>query len=296
MKKENRYDYIVYTDGGCAVNPGGAGGIGVVIINTKTGKKKEVSRGYRSTTNNRMEITAVIAALELLPRGCSAKIFSDSQYTINCMRGIWEKRKNTDLWKRVEEAADGKTVDMQWVRGHNGDVNNERCDDLATMAIRDTSHHTDDTGYLEDAWGDVFREKKDSEKRSVGGAMAVNIVIPEDFVDMIPAARTAEEYVKAIGVSSSCARAILQFRSLEKYTFRSYMNLKTGGIDRFSRMNEEELVKGSYAGNAAMKIIMDNLHDYKDALTAMRWHARGLTVEDSIRKVLVDAEVRDNCR
>ena len=87
-------EYILYADGGCAVNPGGPGGIGVVIVSKKTGEISEFSQGYRATTNNRMEIRAVIEALSRIPEGASADLYSDSQYTLNCMAGDWAKRRS----------------------------------------------------------------------------------------------------------------------------------------------------------------------------------------------------------
>lgn len=95
-------DYILYTDGGCSNNPGGVGGIGVVAIDTETGECIEESRGYASTTNNRMEIRAALVALQMVPDGCSVLLHSDSQYLLNTIAGVWQKKKNRDLWKMLD--------------------------------------------------------------------------------------------------------------------------------------------------------------------------------------------------
>ncbi|MGY8864843.1 MAG: ribonuclease HI [Methylophagaceae bacterium] len=134
----------IFTDGACSGNPG-PGGWGA-IMRTK-GIEKELSGGEKDTTNNRMEMMAVIAALEALQRGCRVKITTDSQYV---MKGMlewlpgWKKRnwqtaakkpvKNIDLWKRLEKAAETHRLEWEWVRGHQGHVENERADQLAVAA------------------------------------------------------------------------------------------------------------------------------------------------------------------
>jgi len=134
----------IFTDGACSGNPG-PGGWGA-IMRTK-GVEKELSGGEKDTTNNRMEMMAVIAALEALQRDCSVKITTDSQYV---MKGMlewlpgWKKRnwktaakkpvKNVDLWQRMEKAAQPHTLEWEWVRGHQGHVENERADQLAVDA------------------------------------------------------------------------------------------------------------------------------------------------------------------
>ena len=134
----------IFTDGACSGNPG-PGGWGA-IMRTK-GIEKELSGGEKDTTNNRMEMMAVIAALEALQRGCRVKITTDSQYV---MKGMlewlpgWKKRnwqtaakkpvKNIDLWQRVERAAATHQLEWEWVRGHQGHVENERADQLAVAA------------------------------------------------------------------------------------------------------------------------------------------------------------------
>ena len=135
----------IYTDGSSRGNPG-PGGYGTVI---RYGEhSRELAQGYQVTTNNRMEILAAIAGLELLKEPCQVTVYSDSRYLVDAQtkgwvegwkaRG-WKKEdksavKNVDLWRRLEAAADGHEIDWQWVKGHDGHAMNERCDTLATEA------------------------------------------------------------------------------------------------------------------------------------------------------------------
>jgi ribonuclease HI len=137
---------VIYTDGACSGNPG-PGGWGAILISGE--HRKELSGGEPVTTNNRMELLAAISALEALKRPMTVRLFTDSNYL---RRGItawlpeWKARgwrtadrqpvKNQDLWERLEAALAHHRVDWRWVRGHSGDPDNERADQLARLAIR----------------------------------------------------------------------------------------------------------------------------------------------------------------
>lgn len=139
---------VVHTDGGCEPNPG-TGGWGVVI-DAAPARKVELCGGERSTTNNRMEMTAAIVALTVLPTACATTIVSDSQYLVNGMTkwiSSWRrkgfKKKNTpipnaDLWRTLDALSTGRTIGWKWVRGHNGHAANERADQLASQGRRKT--------------------------------------------------------------------------------------------------------------------------------------------------------------
>jgi ribonuclease HI len=135
----------IFTDGACSGNPG-PGGYGVVM---RYGRHvKELSGGYAETTNNRMELRGVIAALEALKEPCEVTVTTDSQYVVNGMEKGWAKKwkalgwmrnkkesaLNADLWERLLCAAERHKVVFKWIRGHDGHMENERCDKLATGA------------------------------------------------------------------------------------------------------------------------------------------------------------------
>jgi len=132
---------IMYTDGASKGNPG-PGGYGVVL---KYGNfRKELSEGFRMTTNNRMELLAVIKGLEALTRdGLTVTIYSDSKYVVDAVEKGWlwgwvkknfKDKKNPDLWKRFIPAYQRQKVRFKWVKGHAGNIENERCDQLAVMS------------------------------------------------------------------------------------------------------------------------------------------------------------------
>jgi ribonuclease HI len=133
----------IYTDGSSRGNPG-AGGYGVVLLSKEYKLRKELSAGYRTTTNNRMELLAAIVGLEALKMIPSqVLIYSDSQYVVNAVEKNWllgwekkdfQGKKNADLWKRFLKIYRQHKVAFQWVRGHAGNPENERCDVLATAA------------------------------------------------------------------------------------------------------------------------------------------------------------------
>ena len=150
-------EVTIYTDGGCEPNPG-PGGFGVVMIFGNT--KKELSGGFRLTTNNRMEIYAVIAGLSALKYPCRVKIFSDSKYVVDAMNKGWvknwkekgwrrnskEKAVNPDLWDRLLNLTSIHQVEFTWVKGHAGILHNERCDELAMNAMKEKDLPADE-GY-----------------------------------------------------------------------------------------------------------------------------------------------------
>ena len=135
----------LYTDGGCINNPG-PGGYGVVLLYNSN--RKELSGGFRYTTNNRMEIYAAIAGLTALKEPCRVTVFSDSQYLVYAIQKGWalrwrengwrrnkkEKAINPDLWEKLLGLCEMHDVEFKWVRGHAGESENERCDQLAKAA------------------------------------------------------------------------------------------------------------------------------------------------------------------
>jgi len=138
----------IYTDGACLGNPG-PGGWGAIL--DYNGRQKEISGSENSTTNNRMELTAVISALSLLKESCDVALYSDSQYIVNAVDKGWavkwrdnqwmrnkkDPALNPDLWERLLELCTQHTVTFHWVKGHAGHPENERCDQLAVTAANE---------------------------------------------------------------------------------------------------------------------------------------------------------------
>lgn len=141
----------LFTDGAARGNPDGPGGFGTIIQFVDSQgvlHEKEYSAGYKKTTNNRMELMAVIVGLEALNRPCHVEVFSDSKYVTDAFNANWVEGwikknwknstgkpvKNPDLWKRLIKAMEPHEVIFNWVKGHNGHPENERCDKLATTA------------------------------------------------------------------------------------------------------------------------------------------------------------------
>lgn len=137
----------IYTDGACSGNPG-PGGYGVIL--EFDGQEKELSAGYKHTTNNRMELMAIITGLEALKEPCKVDLYSDSRYIVDAVNKGWARRwqengwkrnkkemaKNPDLWERLLKLLDKHQVAFHWVKGHADHPQNERCDQLAVAAAK----------------------------------------------------------------------------------------------------------------------------------------------------------------
>jgi ribonuclease HI len=149
LSKTPKGEVVIYTDGGCSPNPGLGAWAAVLMYGEH---KREISGGEPETTNNRMELMAAVRALETLRRDCPVILHTDSQYLqkgmttwlANWKRNNWKRRKgsgqsgvvkNADLWKRLDDLAQQHRVQWRWVRGHAGNMLNERCDELVTIEI-----------------------------------------------------------------------------------------------------------------------------------------------------------------
>lgn len=144
----------IFTDGACSGNPG-PGGFGAVIIYGET--RREISDGFKLTTNNRMEILAVIEALKILRQPCNVNLYSDSKYVVDAIKKGWllkwqknnwirnksQPVSNIDLWQNLLPLLQFHNVNFIWVKGHNDNQENERCDYLARSAINSPSLNID---------------------------------------------------------------------------------------------------------------------------------------------------------
>lgn len=161
-----RKSITIHTDGACLGNPG-PGGYGAVL--EYEGTRKELSGGFRLTTNNRMELLAAILALETLKEPCSVTLHSDSKYVVDAVEQGWARRWqandwmrnkkeaaiNPDLWERLLQQTGRHDVTFRWVRGHAGNVENERCDRLAVEAANGDDLEADSIYESSSAYGRV---------------------------------------------------------------------------------------------------------------------------------------------
>jgi ribonuclease HI len=148
----------IYTDGGCLGNPGKGGYAAILKYGSHV---KEIFGGYRLTTNNRMEMTACIKALELLKYPCMITLYSDSKYLVDGVSKGWAKRwrsngwkrnkkemaENIDLWEKLLNLLEQHDIEFIWVKGHSGHPENERCDELVKLSAG-MDNLPDDTGYV----------------------------------------------------------------------------------------------------------------------------------------------------
>jgi ribonuclease HI len=146
-------EVILYSDGASSGNPG-PGGFGTILMSGSL--VKEISEGYKLTTNNRMELMGVIRGLEALKKeGTTVKVFSDSKYVVDAINKGWvfewekkgfHKKSNPDLWMRLLKLIRKHNISFHWVKGHANNPYNNRCDELAVLAAKGRNLQ-DDTGY-----------------------------------------------------------------------------------------------------------------------------------------------------
>jgi len=292
----NGYDAVVYTDGSCLCNPGGAGGWAVVVL-TDEGQIEKCG-GVYSSTNNRMELRAILEGLRATADAGSVLVCSDSEYAINTSCGIWRKNTNFDLHKQISEVSSGRKIKYRWVRGHNGNRYNERCD---TLAMQGACNPTEaDTGYDGQVIQRIAKNNRFVESgqgaQSKTGSMGVRLNIPENLGlshDDFPQSR--QEIVEKYGIKPKCALLVKTFREkTDEKKFKDYASLKTDGIDSLSRLKKDDLIEKIPDGEAVWDAVTQYIPYQKDAEAVLRWHLRGLPLHDAVRKGLVDAEIRDN--
>ncbi|MBE7035530.1 MAG: ribonuclease HI [Ruminococcaceae bacterium] len=158
MQGTEKKHVTMYTDGACSGNPG-PGGWGTILC--YGAHRLELSGGYRLTTNNRMEIYAVLSGLKRLKESCIVDVYSDSKYVVDAVNQGWvygwkkknwiksnkEKAQNPDLWQALLDEMQRHDVTFHWVKGHDGHPENERCDEMAVAAYNG-DNLAEDTGYI----------------------------------------------------------------------------------------------------------------------------------------------------
>lgn len=141
-------DFEIWTDGGCAPTNPGPGGYGIIIVDNAAQKEREIKQGFIETTNNRMELRAVIRALDEIPKEASVKLHTDSEYVVLHVNEGQKRNTNHDLWKLFDEAMEGRNrddVEISWVKGHKKAenikgvlyINNNRCDTMVHEARKE---------------------------------------------------------------------------------------------------------------------------------------------------------------
>ncbi|MCI8957406.1 MAG: reverse transcriptase-like protein [Eubacterium sp.] len=151
-------DFEIWTDGGCAPTNPGTGGYGIIIVDNVTQEKREIKQGFKHSTNNRMELRAVIRALNEIPKEASVKLYTDSRYVVDHVNENQKKNNNNDLWKLFEKAMEGRSsdsVEINWVKGEKTiknlkdelHKNNYRCDRMVDEARENEDELIVDEGY-----------------------------------------------------------------------------------------------------------------------------------------------------
>lgn len=273
-------DFTIWTDGGCAKNPNGKGGYGVVIENADTKHIETYSQGFLSSTNNRMEVRAIIRALEETPDDTSLLIYSDSKYAVMTFNGNYQKKKNKDLWNIADALiARKKNVMFEWVKGHADNDNNNLCDSMATEAMKSDDLIVDE--------GFVTIPVKTANKTTTTSDNDI-LDNKNDLTDLY-----VEPMIPDAIVNKDCYDAICKINATEKPSFHDFSHLRSGGKDFWSMQPIDALT--FYFGAYLVSYVSDYFdNDEHKILSAIRWHGRGLTIENAIRKVVVDNVIANN--
>lgn len=229
---------------------------------------------------------AVIEAFEHIKKGTSVELHADSKYVLKTIDGQFSRKKNLDLWERLDKACEGLELSLCWVPGHRGHYYNERCDQMCTETMNNTNDLIVDSGYT---------GKKISTPRTVTGAMSVKIQVPKEFLHSKIEKLDVKKYQKKYQVNRICAERLLEFRKEKKPKFKDYMMLQTGGKDNWSAMYLNQMIRHVENEELIIHTIKKYLSDEKAVNAAMRWYMRGLPLKYCIRKVLVDQEVAQSC-
>lgn len=263
--------YIIYADGECSC-PGGPGGAACIIIHDE--KIRKYNEGYISTNSIRMKLRAVILALTHVPVGEQAVVYSNSRSVPACAVQKEIRNKNSDLWDLIDSYSSNRKVYYWRMRGHT--EYSDMCADLCAEAMNHSG--CKDTGYRPDI----------SDDRPVSSdTYAMSVRIPQDSHRNLYT--SPEMYRKVYPVNLECAWSIQRFfRSPKK--FEDYRKLHTGGLDCWSKKEISSLDDYDEIEKICQKLCIGK----KPTASAVRWHARGLSIHDAIRKALVDIEVADN--
>ena len=277
---------IVFTDGGCE-KQGKRGAYGIVILNRNTKRIDSFSGAYRKTTNSRMEVIAAIKALKLIDTKDPIVLYSDSEYLVNTMKGLYARKKNMDLWRDMDIVMKDKNVLFVWVKGHAGYKYNEVCDKLCTEAMLNGPYETDE-GYERAISKAAEMSKKYTDIGSDREAMNIPINTPA-MSNVKPDISSVWKYCEEYNVHKDCASMLCNFYKYDFHAFKHYAEIKTFGKDYWSGIRLRELQK--ILGSEESAIIEKYSLTEDEKANTMRWRLRGMTLNDAIRKMLVDRKV-----
>lgn len=308
MKKSS---YTIYTDGGCEELY--LGGYGAVIIDNNSGEQLVLWGGDQATTNNRMEITAVLVALSRVEQRAVVELYADSQYVLNTIDGKYSKNKNKDLWDKLDKVMKGKTIITHWVKGHSGNYYNELCDSLCKKGMENPDGITreEKRKSLKPSKKDRKRNKtsKKDIKKTVGtikGTPSKTISTNPKGMYLIKSGTSMEtlytiptEYLVYKGpkrqLNDVGKRSVRYINETPFPSFKDFKNMKTGGVDAWSDVKN---IKDAYiiASDEVVDIVKEIIgeDDPNNVMSVLRWYARGVTLDKAIRKVLVDMEINKN--
>ena len=278
-------DIILYTDGGCEHNPGGRGAYGVVLYYRGRRDVQTFSEAFESTTNNRMELLAVIKALEKVRTSDPIVLYTDSKYVQRSAKEEYARRKNVDLWRHFDAVMKNKNVIFVWIPGHKGHKYNELCDKLCREAIESGPYHID-YGYVENETRK--HEQENLFENSDIAAIARMIFNVSEEYDRVPDQMPLEEYCERYAVRMICAKQILYFYRYKFHAAKHYVGIKTGGSDYWSKIRDQEM--RLIIGHEKERILRAYL-DEKGMIRAAKWHCRGMTLSDAIRKVMIEEKI-----
>lgn len=195
------------------------------------------------------------------------------------MNGMFRKKKNIDLWKKLDKLAVAFEIEWNWVKGHNGNTYNERCDTLCQEAMT-LPELEEDEGYMNT---DSVPEQSDTVAQSL------------EKYNMYPDCSDVESYQEKYLVNPICAKLICQFYKQNRKKFQDYVDLRTDGTDFWSRKKKDTIMDIKEYSTDIWDIIVDHFAETKHQMMCIRWCARGLALGDAIKKVQVDMEVTENC-
>lgn len=263
--------YIAYTDGERS-SPGEPGGASCIIVHDE--KVRKYNEGYISTNDSRMKLRAVILALTHVPVGEQAVVYSKSLNVTVCAAQKGIRSKNSDLWDLIDSYSSNRKVYYWRMRGHT--EYSDMCADLCAEAMDYPERK--DIGYIPNI---------ENDQPISNDTYAMSVRIPQDSHRNIYT--SPEMYRKVYSVNLECAWSIQRFFRSQK-EFADYRKLRTGGLDCWSKKKIS-----SMADHDKIEEICQELRiGEKPTASAVRWHARGLSIHDAIRKALVDLEVADN--